>query len=66
MFACSSWHARLGGEPTRIKHIAHCRAAVARGRSCPKFQRSDDHVLQEDEPDELCPECKRETPPETP
>ncbi|KAF2185437.1 hypothetical protein K469DRAFT_707687 [Zopfia rhizophila CBS 207.26] len=66
MFACSTWHASLGDEPTRIKHINQCRAAITRGQSCPEDQRTNDHVLQEDEPSINCPECRGETPPETP
>ncbi|KAF2179328.1 hypothetical protein K469DRAFT_716329 [Zopfia rhizophila CBS 207.26] len=65
-FACSTWHASLGDEATRIKHIAQCRTAIARGQSCPENQRTHNHVLQEDEPDQNCPECRGETPPETP
>jgi hypothetical protein len=56
----------MGDEPTRIKHIAQCRPAIIAGQSCPENQKTDDHVLQEDEPDMNCPECKGETPPESP
>lgn len=65
-FKCSDMHEDMGEERTRLKHFARCDMAMAINIVCPPAQQEDVHILQEDQPDELCPECKRETPPESP
>jgi hypothetical protein len=65
-FACAARHAERGEERTRLKHIARCQRAIhsETGQAC--ADRDNAHVAQEDEPEKDCPECRGETPPETP
>lgn len=60
-FACTDRHVQRGEHRTRFKHVAQCQAAVQRGESCHRNTMSRDLVLQEDEPDQDCPECRGET-----
>jgi hypothetical protein len=64
-FRCSEMHEYRDEERTRVKHFTMCPIAEANRVICPPAQQEDVHILQEDEPDNLCPECKKETPPET-
>jgi hypothetical protein len=59
-------HEARGEERPRVKHIARCATAIAAGGTCHVTQHEEVHILEEDEPDELCQQCKGETPPETP
>lgn len=65
VFQCSGRHENRGEERTRVKHFARCTAAILSGQLCPPANQEDVHVVQEDEPDENCPECKGEIPPES-
>ena len=65
-FQCSDWYEERGDERTMVKHLVRCTAAILRGQICPPANQEEVHVLQEDEPDEKCHECKGKTPPETP
>ena len=67
VFQCFAKHQDLNNpEGLVLKHIARCDTAVQAGITCPPGQRDIAHILQEDEPDKDCPECRGETPPETP
>ncbi len=63
---CADKHEREDGERTRLKEYARCNTAIANGVLCPEHLREDVHILQEDEPENYCPECRGVTPPETP
>jgi hypothetical protein len=67
-FKCADKHEQAGEDRLRFKHIARCTTASQSptGISCPPALRDREHVLQEDDPEENCSECKGETPPETP
>jgi hypothetical protein len=67
-FRCADRHEQAGEDRRRLKHIVRCGTALqtTTGATCPPPLRTTEHVLQEDEPEQDCPECKRETPPETP
>ncbi|KAF2245218.1 hypothetical protein BU26DRAFT_522317 [Trematosphaeria pertusa] len=66
-FRCADTHEQRGEDRTRLKHIARCDTALnsPTGQSC-LDPRDNVHIVQEDEPDINCPECRGETPPETP
>lgn len=65
-FRCAPIHEARGEDPLRFKHHVQCSPVVAaRGATCPP-PRDRVHILQEDEDDLVCPECRGETPPETP
>lgn len=64
IFRCEERHALRGEHIDRFKHIARCDEAQASGQMCQV--REEVHIIQEDDPDDDCPECKGETPPETP
>jgi hypothetical protein len=65
-YACADKHESNGEERTRLKHIVRCDQAVQRQMTCHEQNMGAAHILQEDEPDEDCPECRGETPPESP
>ena len=65
-FRCSDTHEERGEDRLRFKHIARCAPAVARGQTCHQDNMDQVHILQEDEADIDCPECRGETPHETP
>lgn len=67
VFRCVVRHQTIDNpEGLVLKHIARCDAAIQARTSCPPGQRVIAHILQEDEPENDCPECRGETPPETP
>lgn len=50
----------------KLKYIAKCFAASQNGQpACPP-PREVVHEIGEDDEEEVCPECRGETPPETP
>lgn len=65
-YACADHHEARGEDRTRLKEIHKCLAAQnsTTGVACAARGRS--HDWQDDEPDKDCPECRGETPPETP
>jgi hypothetical protein len=65
-FSCAADHAARGEDTDRLKHITRCPQAVARGDTCHRDQmtRNTDH--SENETWKMCPECRGETPPESP
>jgi hypothetical protein len=68
-FRCSDMHNEIeGNDGLKLKHIARCDIArqSPTGAACPPAQREDVHIMQEDKPEENCPECRGETPSETP
>lgn len=66
-FRCAPTHEDRNEDPRRFKHHARCQAVIQSGGAlCPPAQRQVEHVLQEDDDDENCAECRGETPPETP
>jgi len=64
VFRCAERYDQRGEHIDRLKHIARCDQARETNHMCE--EREEVHILQEDEPDDDCPECKGETPPETP
>lgn len=65
-YACADRHEARGEDRTRMKEIKRCLAAQHARVSCPPAQRGRAHDWQDDDPDEDCPECRGETPPESP
>ena len=66
-FRCAPNHENRGEDPLRFKHYTRCQPVVTSGGAlCPAPQRTTEHVLQEDDDDQDCLECRGETPPETP
>jgi hypothetical protein len=63
---CQEKHEQNGEDALKMKHVARCGDAIRDGTTCPQHTWEDVHVLQEDEPNEECPECKGQTPPQTP
>lgn len=64
-FKCAPKHEERGEDPLRLKYIARCTTARQNGLpNCRDRDRA--HDAGDDMPDEDCPECKGETPPETP
>ncbi|PHH53155.1 hypothetical protein CFIMG_000762RA [Ceratocystis fimbriata CBS 114723] len=53
-----------GEGQNRFKHIVRCDLAQENEMIC--AVREDVHILQEDDFDQYCPECRGETPPESP
>lgn len=64
-FRCAQKHEEEGGDGTKKKHILQCALAQQIQVSCPE-PRDQVHDTSEDDPEEDCPECKGDTPPETP
>jgi len=64
-FACADYHEARQEARERLKHIDKCFASRG-GPTC--NENAMDSVIDrgEDEPDMECPECRGETPPETP
>ena len=66
-FRCAAIHEARGEDPLRFKHHVRCRPVVtSSGALCPPAYRERAHILQEDDDSQDCPECRAETPPETP
>jgi hypothetical protein len=65
-FQCAERHEARGEDPLRFKHHVRCLPVVCSGGQLCPHPRDRVHVLQEDEPDMDCAECRGETPPETP
>ncbi|KAH9222680.1 hypothetical protein DL95DRAFT_380396 [Leptodontidium sp. 2 PMI_412] len=65
-FACTDRHEARGEDRARLKEIKRCLAGEHAGVSCSPNQRGRAHDWQDDGPDQDCPECRGETPPETP
>ena len=66
-FRCAPTHETRGEDPLPFKHHVRCPPVVASGGTiCPPAQRERVHILQEDDDSQDCPECRGETPPETP
>jgi hypothetical protein len=65
VFACADRHEERGEERERLKHIMKCQTArdSETGATCTVRDRA--HDWQDDDTQD-CPECRGETPPETP
>lgn len=67
-FSCRAKHESRDEDDLRLKYIAMC--TVARNRDprvvCGPAARDNQHDTGDGEEDEECPECKGDTPPETP
>lgn len=65
-FACADRHEARGEDRARLKEIKRCRAAQngIYGACCAIRGRA--HDWQDDDLAQDCPECRGETPPETP
>jgi hypothetical protein len=66
VFACADRHEERGEERERLKHINRCQTAIdsESGMACADRGRS--HDWQDDDDTQDCPECRGETPPQTP
>jgi hypothetical protein len=64
-FACADKHEARGEDRSRLKHIQKCVASRG-GATCNDNAMELIHDTNQDNPDEACPECRGETPPETP
>jgi hypothetical protein len=64
-FACADWHESRGEDRARVSHTEKCFPAHQRGEgTCvPQGEVVD---TNQNDPDQNCPECRGETPPETP
>lgn len=62
-FACADTHHSRGEDRARLKEIKRC-LAQQNGPCCTNRGRA--HDWQDDDPSQDCPECRGETPPETP
>ena len=66
-YACADRHEARGEDRTRLKEIKRCQVAQTAGGACAPAQRGRAHDWQDDDPNNReCPECRGETPPETP
>jgi len=65
-FQCAEKHEERGEDPLRMKYHAMCDTSRNNNAPICAAPRDRTHVLQEDEDDKDCPECRGETPPETP
>ncbi|KXS98406.1 hypothetical protein AC579_1384 [Pseudocercospora musae] len=65
-FKCKDKHENNDEDPLRIKYIAMCTTARNANPRVICRQRDNEHVVDEDDSEEDCPECKGDTPPETP
>jgi hypothetical protein len=65
-FACATRHEARGEDRARLKNINRCLAAQnsPTGMACAVRGRA--HDWQDDDANQVCPECRGETPPETP
>ncbi len=65
-YSCADKHEERGEERARIHHVALCQTAQDNGQTCDANERGRAHDWQDDDDTQECPECRGETPPETP
>jgi len=65
-FKCRDEHEQRQEDGRRFKYLAMCDIARNDNPRIMCLQRVDEHVLNEDDTEEDCPECKGETPPQSP
>jgi hypothetical protein len=65
-YSCADKHEKRGEERARVRDVRLCRNAQDTGQTCDASNRGRAHDWQDDDDSQECPECRGETPPETP
>ena len=65
-FKCADRHEERGEDRERLKEIKRCKDSRESETGAACAVRGKAHDWQDDDPDRDCPECRGETPPETP
>ena len=66
VYACADVHEGRGEDRERVKHINRCQTAIRSETGAACFNRGRSHDWQDDDENQNCPECRGETPPQTP